>query len=149
MGPAATAATAGRRLANLGGTLTVTGTTVDHNKAGGDGGDGGNGGNGLGGGLYNGAASTLTLTGATVQFNFAVGGAAGSGGSDGQGVGGGVYRHRSAFDPTTRHQEEPRLHQQRRYLPLSGPWSLILSPWCSASRPGWWPAEPPRTRHTG
>ena len=60
-----------------------------------------NGGNGWGGGLYNGASSTLTLTDATVQFNFAVGGS-GRGGSDGEGIGGGVYNlGRFAFDPTT------------------------------------------------
>jgi hypothetical protein len=89
----------------LGATLMVSSTTVDHNKA--LGGDGVVGGNGYGGGLYNAASptptalTTLTLTGAEVQFNFAVGGA-GSGGSDGQGIGGGVYRIGTfTADPTT------------------------------------------------
>ena len=86
----------GGGLANVsplrGATLSVSSTTVDHNKAhGGDGRDGGNGGDGLGGGLYNDASSTLILTRATVEHNFAIGGSAGCGGSDGAGIGGGVW----------------------------------------------------------
>jgi len=70
-------------------TLAVEDTTVEHNTA--LGGYGFNGGNGWGGGLYNGDFSTLTLTGATVQFNFAFGGEGGHCNSDGLGIGGGVY----------------------------------------------------------
>jgi hypothetical protein len=51
----------------------------------------GSGGNGLGGGLYNDAGATLTVSVSTIKRNSADGGAAGAGGSDGQGVGGGVY----------------------------------------------------------
>ena len=69
--------------------LTVSNTTVDHNKA--QGGEGGDGGNGLGGGLYNDASSTLNLTGVRVEHNQAVGGEAGCHDSDGQGIGGRVY----------------------------------------------------------
>jgi hypothetical protein len=65
---------------------------VYHNKAiGGAGRHGGNGGAGLGGGLYNDASSTLTLTRATADHNFAIGGSSGCGGSEGDGIGGGVY----------------------------------------------------------
>jgi|GEM_PF-2141847 len=81
-------------------TLAVEDTTVEHNTA--LGGYGFDGGNGWGGGLYNGALSKLTLTGATVQFNFAAVVGAGRGGSDGEGIGGGVYNLGVfAFDPTS------------------------------------------------
>ncbi|QEH39040.1 hypothetical protein OJF2_76520 [Aquisphaera giovannonii] len=69
-------------------TLTVNNTIVAYNKA--MGGDGVVGGNGFGGGLYNGAYSSLVLTNAKVQFNSAIGGD-GCHGNDGDGVGGGVY----------------------------------------------------------
>ena len=114
-------------------TLTVTRTTVDHNKA--QGGDGGAGGNGYGGGLYNDALSTLTLTDATVQFNFAIGGA-GSGGSDGDGIGGGVWAYSTetfSFDGNTAIKKNHASTSDDNIFSISPDWSL--SPWCSASPP--------------
>ena len=77
--------------------MTVSGCTLDHNRAiGGAGAVGGNGGNGYGGGVYNEAGafdveSSLHLVQSTITENHANGGEGGEGGSDGEGIGGGVY----------------------------------------------------------
>jgi hypothetical protein len=87
----------------LGGVATVSGSTLDHNRAqGGDGGTAVDGGNGRGGGLYNGPASThpsnfgaptvLTVEESIITHNKAEGGVAGAGGSSaGDGLGGGLW----------------------------------------------------------
>jgi hypothetical protein len=73
-------------------TLTLTGSTLEHNEAeGGNGGKGGSGGDGLGGGLAVQAESKATVGTSTITLNQAVGGTKGAGGSNGHGVGGGVY----------------------------------------------------------
>lgn len=87
----------GGGIANLGGSMTITGPLLTANLAqGGDGGRGsvgGNGGNGVGGGLYA-SFGAIVVTGATITFNVADGGRGGDGtttdGLDGQGLGGGV-----------------------------------------------------------
>jgi hypothetical protein len=69
----------------------VSRSTLARNQAiGGAGGDGSDGGDGFGGGVYNGATSSLRLERSTVTENYASGGG-GAGGSDGEGIGGGVY----------------------------------------------------------
>lgn len=69
--------------------VNVTRSTLEGNLA--QGGAGSSGGNGLGGGAYNDATSSLTLTRSSVTKNSAQGGEADDGGSDGAGIGGGVY----------------------------------------------------------
>jgi hypothetical protein len=83
--------------------VSLSGSTISHNRAlGGDGGPGGNGGNGFGGGAFIGTGASLSVTAGTITRNHANGGSGNDGGSDGQGIGGGVYNLGTfAFDVTT------------------------------------------------
>jgi len=101
-GPGAGGALGASNAFGTGTSVTVRNSNVEHNSAmGGKAGAGGNGGNGWGGGLYNSPATTLTLLGATVSYNFSLGGV-GAPGIVGQGIGGGVYNLGSfSFDRTT------------------------------------------------
>ena len=70
----------------------ANGTTSTGNAGqfgvGGDGGIGGAGGAGLGGGVFNAAGATVTLSATTISSNVASGGAGGAGGQGGDGIGG-------------------------------------------------------------
>ncbi len=80
--------------------MTVANSTIAGNRA--TGGNGEDGGDGLGGAIWNGSGSALTLDRATIAGNQALGGAAGPGGKAGFGIGGGIYNLRTALvDPAT------------------------------------------------
>src|SRR5262245_44177026 len=93
----------------LGAVVHISGSTLTHNRAqGGDGWTAVDGGNGLGGGIYNGAASThpsnfgaptvLSVEGSAVTYNTVEGGAAGAGGSSaGDGLAGGLWNGGAAL----------------------------------------------------
>jgi hypothetical protein len=87
----------GGGLANFfGSTVTVSGCTLTNNLA--HGGNGTDGDDGLGGGIYNGATSSLRLERSTGTKNHANGGDEG-----GEGIGGGVYNlGQFDFDALTR-----------------------------------------------
>jgi hypothetical protein len=85
----------------LGGTGTVSNSTITDNEALGClGGAGGNGGDGLGGGLANIFGAILTVSGSTLTGNQALGGAGGAGGNGGSGLGGGLFNDRPSINPT-------------------------------------------------
>jgi hypothetical protein len=75
--------------------LIIIGSSIDRNEArGGEGdntGPSSSGGDGQGGGVYNIAGSTMTVTASKITANRAPGGQGKHGGSAGQGVGGGLY----------------------------------------------------------
>ena len=62
--------------------------TNGRSAIGGAGGAGGGGGDGLGGGIFNAAGASLTVSGTTISSNVAFGGLGGAGGAGGEAIGG-------------------------------------------------------------
>ena len=114
------------------GTLTVSGTTVDHNMA--------KGGDGATAATAWAVACTTTprepdAHGHHDRIQPRPGGEAAAAAATAGHRRRGLRPRDVQLRRHHRHQEEPRLHQQRQHRTLIGPWSLILSPWCSASPP--------------
>jgi hypothetical protein len=88
---------AGKIIAGMDTTNTISDSTFDHNQAIGGQGPDGNGGVGQGGGIGIGFTGTIvTLSHCTFEHNQAIGGNAGPGGTGGDAHGGGIFNHAGA-----------------------------------------------------